>query len=114
MRHATAILVLAISTFPVFALPAAGQQKQPAEQPEVKRKLVSQVPPDYPMVAKAMRIEGVVKMEVVIAPNGTAKSVEVKGGHPMLVEAAVDAVHKWKWASAPHETKELVEVKFEQ
>ena len=32
-----------------------------------------------------MRIEGSVKADVLVAPNGTVKSVEIKGGHPLLV-----------------------------
>jgi hypothetical protein len=41
------------------------------------------------------------------------KSVEVKGGHPVLVRAAQDAIYKWKWAPASHETREAIEVKFD-
>ena len=54
-----------------------------------------------------------VKAEAVVAPNGVVKSVEVKGGHPVLVQAAQNAIYKWKWAPAPHETREPIEVRFE-
>jgi TonB family protein len=60
-----------------------------------------------------MHLQGQVKVEAVVAPNGTVKSVEVKGGHPMLAEAATTAVRKWKWAPAAHETHEPVVVKFD-
>jgi len=40
------------------------------------------------------------------------KSVQVRGGHPVLAEAAQSAVNRWKWEHASQETKESVEIKF--
>lgn len=77
------------------------------------RKIVNRVMPHYPEIARSMNLSGSVKADVLVAPNGTAKSVEVKGGHPVLVRAAQDAIYKWKWAPAAHETTEAIEVKFE-
>jgi outer membrane biosynthesis protein TonB len=59
-----------------------------------------------------MRITGVVKAEVLVSPNGTVKNVKIKGGHPLLAQAAQMALLKWKWGPAPHETRELLEIKF--
>jgi len=47
-----------------------------------------------------------------VAQDGTVKSVEVKGGSPVLTQAALDAVRRWKWEAATRETHEIVEVKF--
>jgi hypothetical protein len=47
-----------------------------------------------------------VKVEAVVAPDGSAKTVEIKGGHPLLAQAAHDAVQKWKWVPAPKQTHE--------
>jgi len=47
-----------------------------------------------------------------VAPNGTVKSVEVKGGHPLLAEAAQNALRQWKFEPASHETSEFVEIQF--
>jgi len=60
-----------------------------------------------------MNIHGVAKVEAVVAPNGTVKSVVVKGGHPMLAQSAVTAVGHWKFEPAAHETKELIEIRFD-
>jgi TonB family protein len=60
-----------------------------------------------------MGLRGNVKVEVVVSPNGTVKSLEVKGGHPMLAQAAADAVRKWRWVPAKSETKEPVIVRFD-
>ncbi len=60
-----------------------------------------------------MNLRGNVKAEAVVEPNGVVKSVEVKGGHPVLVRAAQDAIYKWKWAPATRETREPIEVRFD-
>ena len=67
----------------------------------------------YPELAKRMSISGVVKVEVVVAPNGSVKSTKVVGGHPLLVNAAVDAVKKWRFETASEETTGVVEFKFD-
>jgi TonB family protein len=83
------------------------------DQSQGNRKVVSRVMPNYPPVARTMNIRGNVKVEAVVSANGTVKSLEIKGGHPMLVNAAADAVRKWKWAPAAHESKEPVTIKFD-
>jgi hypothetical protein len=54
----------------------------------------------------------IVSKEVTVAPNGKAKFTQVVGGSPVLAKAAVDAIEKWKWATGPQETKELIELNF--
>jgi len=41
-----------------------------------------------------MNIMGVVKVEITVAPNGTIKNAKLIGGHPVLANAALDAVRK--------------------
>ena len=67
----------------------------------------------YPSLARSMNIRGNVRLEAQVAPNGTVKGVDVKGGHPILVQSAVTAVGHWKFEPAAHETKELIEIKFD-
>jgi len=87
--------------------------QETAQQAEASRRVVSRVSPEYPAVALTMRLAGTVKVEAVVQPNGTVKEVEIKGGHPVLAKAAAIAVRKWRWAPSGHETKELVEVRFD-
>ena len=61
-----------------------------------------------------MNIHGVVKVEVQIAANGAVKSVNVLGGYRFSPESAVTAVGHWKFEPASHETKELIEIKFDR
>jgi protein TonB len=53
------------------------------------------VPPVYPNVAKAARVQGVVILECVINAQGRVEGVKVLRGVPALDEAAVDAVRQW-------------------
>jgi TonB family protein len=76
------------------------------------RKVTARVSPAYPELARKMRLQGVVKIEAVVKPNGTVKSTRVLGGNPVLVDAATDAVSKWKFESGPSETTEIVQLTF--
>jgi len=60
-----------------------------------------------------MNITGTVKVEVVVAPNGSVKDAKVVGGHPVLAGAALEAVKKWKFEPAAVESTGIVDFKFE-
>jgi TonB family protein len=70
------------------------------------------VPPQYPAAAKALRLSGVVKVEVTISPAGTVTKAEAKGGNKLLGAPAEDAVRKWKFTAADAESTQVVEVIF--
>jgi TonB family protein len=82
-------------------------------QEEKARKLITRVEPTYPEIARRMSITGKVKLSVVIAANGNVRDAKVIGGHPILVNAAMDAVKKWKFEPASIESSRTVEVTFE-
>ena len=111
MRLCVGLAVLAACTllFPAANPLCEAQQDQPEGK---SRKMVTQVVPVYPSLAQRMSIAGTVKIQGIVAPNGTVKSAEVLGGHPVLAQAAVDAFHKTKWEAASHETKEVVIFNF--
>jgi TonB family protein len=100
---------LLVTLLGILLVPSAFGQ----EQSESTRKILNRVTPQYPEIARTMNLRGNVRAEAVVQPNGMVKSVEVKGGHPVLVRAAQDAIYKWKWAPATHETREPIEVKFD-
>jgi TonB family protein len=103
---ASMLALLWIFVFP--GSPCLAQQEQTEH-----RKVIARVTPDYPPVARTMNIAGIVRVEAVVSGNGTVKSAEIRGGHPVLAEAALRAVRKWRWQSADHETHEVVELKFQ-
>jgi len=76
------------------------------------RKIKSKVAPQYPELAKKMNVSGAVKLEVIIGANGQVKSVKALGGHPLLIDAAENAVRQWRFESGPEGT-EVIEVRFD-
>ncbi len=76
------------------------------------RKVISNPTPAYPETAKRFRLTGVVKVQVVIAPDGQIKSTKVIGGHPLLVNAVEETLKNWKYAPANAETTASLEFNF--
>ena len=60
-------------------------------------KLLFQPEPEYPALAKDARVQGTVRLEVVVAKHGTVEQLRVLSGHPLLVEAAEAAVERWRY-----------------
>lgn len=100
------LLTLAAGITVLHPLPATAQG-------ELARKVKTKVPAMYPDIARRMSITGTVKVSVVVAPNGAVKSTKVVGGHPLLVNAALAAIKKWKFEAAPEESTGIVEFKFQ-
>ena len=64
---------------------------------EARRHLIKQPKPSYPPLAKQARIEGTVILQVNITPAGKVNSVKMVKGHPILAQAAQDAVQQWEY-----------------
>lgn len=58
-------------------------------------KLIKRVLPVYPALAKMARVSGTVRLSGIIARDGTIQQLQVIGGNPLLIAAAVDAVCQW-------------------
>jgi protein TonB len=82
-------------------------------QGELTRKTKTKVAPAYPPLARRMNITGTVKVLVVVSPSGNLKDTKVVGGNPLLVNAAMDALKKWKFEPADSESTGTVEFKFQ-
>ena len=106
-RYAKFVVVALLSLTGV----GAGQHAAPATNAE--RKVIARTAPAYPELARRMHIGGVVKIEAMVRANGTVKSARALGGHPVLVDAAIAAVEKWKFEPQPNDTVEVVQVSFE-
>ncbi|HYR88356.1 MAG TPA: energy transducer TonB [Terriglobia bacterium] len=59
--------------------------------------LIHQVRPVYPTLAVQTRIQGTVLLEAVISKDGRIESLRIISGHPLLNQAAVDAVRQWQY-----------------
>ena len=91
---------------------AVGLQAQDAPG-EIARRTKTRVQPVYPDLARKMNLTGTVKVAVVVAPNGSVKDAKVVGGHPVLANAALEAVKKWRFEPAAMESSGIVDFKFE-
>jgi protein TonB len=59
--------------------------------------LVSRIEPRYPFLAVQTRTQGTVVLHAIISREGRIEALEVVSGHPLLVQAAVDAVRQWRY-----------------
>ena len=59
--------------------------------------LIRQVRPRYPPLALQARIQGTVILEAIIGQQGSVKNLRVIGGHPLLIERALEAVRRWRY-----------------
>ena len=105
--------VIFLAVMVVIAASTLAGSQSATEAANSDRKVASRVSPVYPELAKKMHIHGTVKVEVIVRPNGSVKSTRVLGGNPVLVDAAQDAVGKWKFETAQGETTQVVQVSFE-
>jgi TonB family protein len=91
-----------------FPLLSFAQQAEPA----TARKILTRVVPAYPELARRTNVTGTVRLDATIAPDGEVKSTEVVGGNPILIQAAIEAVRKWRFEPASQQTKERIDLKF--
>jgi TonB family protein len=85
----------------------AAPQEPGAAAPQVKRlriapgvlegMILRKVEPKYPPMARVAHIQGDVRMLVTIDKEGNVHILKVVSGHPILVQAAMDAVKEWKY-----------------
>jgi TonB family protein len=104
----TRLLLVAIA----MALGVSGLQAQ-EPRGDITRRAKNKVPAVYPELARRLNIVGTVKVEVVVSPNGMVKDAKVVGGHPVLANAALEAVRKWRFEPTALESSGIVDFKFE-
>lgn len=85
---------------------------QAADVAEAKRKVKFLGRPQYSDLARKLNLSGVVKVEVVIAPDGKVKRTHVLGGHPVLAAEAEKAAMDSEFEPGPKETTEVIDFKF--
>lgn len=60
-------------------------------------KLIRQVTPVYPTIAKTAHISGTVVLHAIIAKDGTIQELTYVSGPPLLMRNAMDAVRQWRY-----------------
>lgn len=97
---------------------SVGEFGKPLIDPKVaESRLTGRVEPQYPQMAKIAHIQGNVVLHVLIDRQGHVAKVEQKSGHPILIQAAKDAVSKWDYQpfllnGQPTDVETLVTVRF--
>ena len=112
MRLGSAFVIVLLGLAIIPNALAADAPSAPIGESQSARKVINRVVPVYPATARIMKLSGTVRLEVLVLPNGTVKTVEVKGGNPLLAQSAQNAAREWKWAKADHESTEMLEFKF--
>jgi TonB family protein len=80
------------SATPSTSAPAAAPQ---AGGQIVQAQLIKKRDPEYPKMARETGASGVVELVATVGADGKVKSVQIVKGHPLLRQAAADAVKGW-------------------
>jgi protein TonB len=80
-------------------------------------KLIRQIRPEYPPMAKITRTQGIVRLTASIGIDGAIQNLQLMSGHPFLIKAAMDAVRQWRYSPTllngqPVEVVTTIEVNF--
>jgi TonB family protein len=97
----------------MIALASVVTAQNTAASAPSERKITVRAAPNYPDLARKMHVHGTVRVEAVVRSNGSVKSTRILGGNPVLVDAALEAVGKWRFEAAQSESAEVVQIVFE-
>ena len=88
-------------------------------QDVLQAKLVKESSPDprYPEEARKKGLQGVVKLHVLVAKDGSVKKLSVISGDPILAKSSLETVRRWKYQPTlsngkPVEVESVVEITF--
>ena len=94
-------------------LPPSGTAQEATSSSVSKRKVRNSVTPIYPQLAREMKMTGRVRIEVTVGADGRVTSTKVLGGSPLLVNASLDAIQKWRFEPG-ETTTETFEFNFDK
>jgi len=107
-----------VSSAPASApngLVSAGDRVQLS--PQTEQSVSVSVPPDYPLLARQMKVQGAVSLRVLISRDGTIQELQILSGPGILATAAREAVKQWHFKpylqnGQPVETQARITVNF--
>jgi protein TonB len=85
-----------ISNTPI-AVPKVAVQRVRVSAGVTQGLVLHKVQPVYPPLARTARVQGSVVLAAVIGKDGTIQNLHVISGHPLLTQAALDAVKQWRY-----------------
>ena len=101
-RKVGALLVLAAAM--AFSCAAEDQPKKVSKTDGLNA-ATTKVQPEYPAMARQLKVEGSVELEAVVSESGAVEKVNIVSGNPLLTRPAAEAVKKWKFAPFTAEGK---------
>ena len=106
--------LLGVCLLAVLAVGIGGAflKAQEGDAPGSKRRVKVMGTPQYPDLAKKLNLSGVVKVEVIVGPDGKVRRTRVVGGHPVLAAEAEKAAMRTEFEAGPKETSEVIEFRF--
>ncbi|MCU1237522.1 MAG: TonB family protein [Candidatus Solibacter sp.] len=97
--------ILGITLIACLCVAFAQDAPKKVSKSEGLNAVTNRVTPDYPPIAKQLKIEGAVELEAIVAENGTVEKVNIVSGNPVLTRPAAEAVKRWKYAPFTTEGK---------
>ncbi|VWX52878.1 energy transducer TonB [Novosphingobium sp. 9U] len=96
---ATVAPVIAAPAAPAAA-PAAPAPSAPIDGGDLASQVISAKPPAYPIDARRQKVQGTVKLRLLVGPDGRVSDIQiaVSSGSQLLDNAALVAVKRWRWA----------------
>jgi protein TonB len=85
-----------ISNAPM-AVPKVAVQRVRVSQGVTQGMVLHKVQPTYPPLARTARVQGSVILAAVIGKDGAIQNLHVLSGHPLLQQAALEAVKQWRY-----------------
>jgi protein TonB len=76
---------------PATGVNAAGSQLSP----QATQNVTVSVAPDYPLLARQMKVQGAVSLQALISRDGTIQELQILSGPAILAAAAREAVKQW-------------------
>lgn len=97
------------------ALVSAGDRVQLS--PQTAQSVSVSVPPNYPLLARQMKVQGAVSLQALISRDGTIQELQILSGPSILAAAAREAVRQWHFKpylqnGQPVETRARITVNF--
>ena len=86
-----------ISNAPMAVPKVATPQRVRVSAGVTQGMVLHKVQPSYPPLARTARVQGSVILAAVIGKDGTIQNLHVISGHPLLTQAALDAVRQWRY-----------------
>jgi periplasmic protein TonB len=85
--------------------------------PQTAQSVSVSVPPDYPLLARQMKVQGAVRLQALISREGTIQELQILSGPSILAAAAREAVKQWHFKpyiqnGQPVETQARITVNF--